>query len=238
MERKVQRQQARIACCTMVTHGYTELMKIWLEYNILIGIEHFYIYDNAPLEYSRLYHDLQDYIDEGTITVVPWHPETWTGFKFHSTDWVQHQIWSQNDCIQRYGHHHEWMGIFDVDEFPILLQPNVTLTNLLERVPQKYCSLRMKNCMTSTKNRINATLVEDPSKLLAFFQQDSVNRTNCVTRLKHFVRPSRVYYFCIHWLSRTTHCSQSYVADDLHEVRINHYKPIYPRPSLVRKIRH
>ena len=236
MDLEVRRKPARIACCTMATFGFKDLSKIWIEYNMLIGIKHFYIYDNTPLGYPRLDSDLQHYIDIGAVTVIPWYPETWAGFQFHSTDWVKHQIWSQNDCIHRYGHLHEWLGIFDVDEFPTLLHPNLTLTGMLERVPQKYCSLLMKNCMTMTTSKINATLIENPSKLLAFFQQDTVNKTDCVTRLKHFVRPSLIYYFRIHWLSMTKDCYESYMADDLHEIRINHYKPVHPRLQLTRRI--
>lgn len=219
----------------MATHGYIDLLEIWLEYNILIGIKHFYIYDNAPYNLSRLHYDLQHYVEIGIVTLVPWHPETWLGFKFYSTQWIKHQIWSQNDCIQRYGPFHEWLGIFDVDEFPISLQRNATLSDILGKVPAKYCSLVMENCMSLRENKINSNLIGDPSKLLTFFQQDTVNRTGCDKRLKHFIRPSKIYYFRIHWLSRTVNCSGSYAATDLNELRISHYKASYPRPKPTKK---
>ena len=227
--------QARIAVCTMVKHGYTDLLKIWLEYNILIGIKHFYIYDNALYNQTRLYNDLQHYVEIGIVTVIPWYSGTWAGFKFHSTYWVKHQIWSQNDCIQRYGHNHEWLGMFDVDEFPVSLQRNVALSNILGKVPPKKCSLVMNNCMVINENKIPLSIIKDPSKLLTFFPRTAVNRTGCNTRQKHFIRPSKVYYFRIHWLSTTVNCSGSYQANDTHELRVNHYKAGYAKPKITKK---
>lgn len=213
----------------MINQGYTDLLKIWLEYNILIGIQHFYIYDNAPYKSTKLMYDLQRYIEMGYVTVVPWYPEIWRGFIFHSDNWVKHQIWSENDCIQRYGYKHEWLGILDIDEFPIPLQLGVSLADILKKVPSKFCSLVMNNCFPMNNKMIPSSLLEDSSKLVNFFQKDIINRSSCHTRQKHFVRPSTIYYFRIHWLEGTIGCSNSYRANYTKELRVNHYKHSFPK---------
>lgn len=208
----------------MVTHDSLDLLTIWLEYNIFIGIKHFYIYDNAPLKKTQLHHNIKHYVEKGYVTIVPWYEETWLGFTYHSSNRRRHEIWSQNDCIQRYGYKHEWLGIFDIDEFPVLLQRGATLTHILEKVSPKYCSLMINNCFSTNPKKLKYTSITHPSKLLAFFKQDTVNTTNCHKGPRHFIRPSKVYYFRIHWLERTKKCYGSYKINQFKELRMNHYQ--------------
>lgn len=226
---KVRQQSANVAFCTMVTNGYTDLVKTWVKYNIFTGVKHLYIYDNAPYEKTQLHYDLQDYVEMGYVTIVPWYKETWQGFMFHSDVWPKHQIWSQNDCIQRYGYKYEWLGIFDIDEFLISLPHGVTFIETLQRVPSHYCSVVLYNCFSMSKQKFNSSLMNDPSKLLAFLEQDVVNATACDGRIKHFIRPSKVYYFRIHWLESTVNCFGSYSANKSNELRLNHYKENYQK---------
>lgn len=77
-------------------------LKEWLEYHLLIGIDHFYLYDNNS---SDNYRDiLESYIAAGTVTLLPWTPD-------HA------QTAAYEDCIRRFREESDWIGFIDVDEF-------------------------------------------------------------------------------------------------------------------------
>lgn len=223
-----ERNVVDIACCTMVTSGYKDLLKLWLDYNIFIGVKHFYIYDHAPQHDSHLRVDLKAYVEKRVVTIIPWHYEFWFGFKFHTSDWIKHQVWSQNDCIKRYGNKHKWMGIFDIDEFPVPLQ-NKTLLNILNQVPSKHCSLLMNHCFSGGNEKFNRTLAIEPSNLVDFVQRHIFPKNNCVKRPKQFVRPSQIYYYAVHEVTVAVNQSQVYLANDTHEMLLHHYKANFPR---------
>ena len=48
-------------------------LKEWIEYHLLVGVEHFYLYNNNSTDHFR--EVLQPYVDNGTVTLTEW-PET------------------------------------------------------------------------------------------------------------------------------------------------------------------
>ena len=62
-----------LSLATMIKNQ-RQWLREWLEFNLMMGIEHIIIYDNVstdqPLEI------LQPYIDQGVITYIPWPPKS------------------------------------------------------------------------------------------------------------------------------------------------------------------
>lgn len=131
----------------------------WLEFNIMMGVEHFIIYDNGSNDDTL--DVVQYYIDEGIVEWIPWPPkevpkkrddyktvmEEWQDSWYIDcletcldNDWKIHkqgpcQLAAFTDAIRRTsGGKSRWLGIWDVDEyiFPKEKAPYQTLADMLQ----------------------------------------------------------------------------------------------------------
>ena len=97
----------------------------WIEYHKLIGVEHFYLYDNDSTDDISI---LQQYIDDGIITLN------------HISGQAQ-QMRAYNHFIQTYKEETEWCAIIDLDEF-IIPTEKATLPEqinaILQRADKKF----------------------------------------------------------------------------------------------------
>ncbi|NGX42633.1 MAG: hypothetical protein K940chlam7_00913 [Chlamydiae bacterium] len=87
-----------------------DYLKEWIEYHRLIGIEHFYLYNNNSCDnYLEV---LQPYIKKGLVDLIDWpSPE--------GTDWTPYQEQAFNHCIELCIGHTRWLAVIDIDEFII-----------------------------------------------------------------------------------------------------------------------
>ena len=74
----------------------------WLEYHMLLGIEHVYLYDNGSSDNSP--EVLANYLIQGRVTLLSW-PE------------FPGQLSAYNHAMNIFGRDSAWMAIIDVDEF-------------------------------------------------------------------------------------------------------------------------
>lgn len=85
-------------------------LKEWIEFHRLVGVEHFYLYDNnsedSPLEV------LQPYIDQKVVEYRPWHVH----YK-NTPEWLTIQCCAFNDCLAKSGWESRWIAFLDIDEF-------------------------------------------------------------------------------------------------------------------------
>jgi hypothetical protein len=139
---KMRSNNNEIGACTQTSNHDLEF-PLWINYHYKMGIKHFYIYDNSLSNQTSLHKTLKDYIDLNIITIIPWHFDQWNGFKYYSSNWINHQVWSQNDCIHRYGYLHSWILISDVDEFILPMGKFSNFLDLLNTIPSNYCALQI-----------------------------------------------------------------------------------------------
>ena len=83
-------------------------LKEWLEYHILLGVEHFWIYDNESR--TPLAEPIKEYIRKGWVTL-------------NTIQGKAVQLYAYDHCIQAYGRFSKWIGFIDTDEF---LVPKIT----------------------------------------------------------------------------------------------------------------
>ena len=77
-------------------------LREWIEFNHIVGVEHFYMYNNnSEDDYLSI---LEPYIASGLVTLVDWP---------HN----QKQMESYMDCIERFASETKWLGFIDIDEF-------------------------------------------------------------------------------------------------------------------------
>lgn len=144
------KQQYNISVYTMIRDKTYELVE-WIEYHLLIGIQHFYLYDHFSSD--NLVSFLQPYMARNIVTVVRWPYEPLKGHH-----WNMIQSASMNHALKNFGPYNRWMGYFDVDEyFQIKNMTNLTLRNISlstlldQEFPEsKYPGgVQFQNCMIS-----------------------------------------------------------------------------------------
>lgn len=95
-------------------------LKEWIEFHRIVGVEHFYLYNNYS---DDNYMDvLRPYVEQGIVTLIDW-------------PYQQAQIQCYADIIKKFHNETEWLGFIDIDEFVI---PKSALTIYETLQPFRY----------------------------------------------------------------------------------------------------
>ena len=93
----------KVSVCAIFRDEGT-ILKEWIEYHKIVGVEHFYLYNNFSEDnYLDI---LQPYIDDGVVTLTDWP---------HN----QAQMAAYQDCVDRFKNETKWIGFIDLDEFVV-----------------------------------------------------------------------------------------------------------------------
>jgi hypothetical protein len=101
--KSIRNKKYKISLCTIFRNEGSYL-KEWIEYHKIIGVEHFYLYNNFSIDDYR--EVLQPYIKDGFVTLI---------------DWIipQGQMSAYSDCVSKYSAETQWIGFIDLDEFVV-----------------------------------------------------------------------------------------------------------------------
>lgn len=92
-------------------------LKEWIEYHLLVGVEHFYLYNNLSSDdYKKV---LAPYIKQGIVEIKDW--------SYAYTDigrWAPIQCSAYNEILQKAKGKTKWLAIIDTDEFIVPLKKN------------------------------------------------------------------------------------------------------------------
>lgn len=90
----------------------------WLDYHLLAGVDHFYIYDNEESDSQKKI--LQPYIERGVVTHIPYVGKA-------------RQYEAYNEAVQNFRYFCRYMAFIDADEF-IFPQNNKTIVEVVDEV--------------------------------------------------------------------------------------------------------
>lgn len=112
-------------------------LREWIEYHEMIGVEHFYLYNNnSEDDFLKI---LQPYIDRGLVTLTDW-------------PYDQAQIKAYKHFYETYRYETQWVSFLDIDEF-FCPKKVVTLTEWLSK-HDKYPVILIYWRMFGTSNVI------------------------------------------------------------------------------------
>lgn len=156
-------------------------LKEWIEYHRLVGVEHFYLYDNGSTD--RSVEILKPYIQLGLVDLVPWPVET-NNQRDHSK-LVQIPIY--NEALEKAKKTAIWAAFIDVDEF-IMPVKHPHLKALLKEY-QEYGGLcvNWQNYGTSYINSLMPGELLIEKLIWKSFKEALAHRM-----LKSIVQPTRV----------------------------------------------
>lgn len=103
---KVIEKKYKVSICG-IFRNESKYLKEWIEFHRLVGVEHFYLYNNFS---DDNYKDvLSEYIKTGIVTLIEWPVK-------------QGQMAAYKDCVEKFKDESSWIGFIDIDEFvcPIL----------------------------------------------------------------------------------------------------------------------
>jgi hypothetical protein len=105
--------------------GEDEYLREWIEFHRIVGVEHFFLYDNGDRESSRAI--LKPYVDVGIVTYIPFadFPEKSMRSKYGKDQFrkLSMQNLAYGDCVRKYAKHCDWLAKIDLDEFLYPLEP-------------------------------------------------------------------------------------------------------------------
>lgn len=119
-------------------------LKEWLDYHILLGVDHFYLYNNFSSDnYKEI---LEPYINDGIVTLTE-YPHRYAQIKAYS------------ECYNLVKDETEWLGFIDADEY-INLQRHDSISSFLDEF-KLYPVLYLNWLMFGTSGHLH----EDYSQL-------------------------------------------------------------------------
>lgn len=121
-----------LACVSIFKNENTYLEE-WLEYHLIVGVNHFYLYDDDGSPEARTL--LQPYVERGQVT-----RHSWT--HFDGTRYDRPTPFGQRNknhmafghAAQHYRNYCSWMMKLDIDEFLMPTNPEGSLIPALERL--------------------------------------------------------------------------------------------------------
>lgn len=103
-------------------------MREWIEYHHMIGVSHFYIYDNEST--NHLKEELKEYMDMGIVT-----------YHYFPGSLVQHKAY--NHAVENYQFETKYMAIIDADEYIVPMQ-DALVPDIVEQIFKDYESVVFK----------------------------------------------------------------------------------------------
>lgn len=93
--------QYEVSLC-LIFKDEAPYLREWLEYHILIGVDHFYLYNNNSTDnFSEI---LEPYIHSGKVTLINWERNYC-------------QVGAYEYCYNMRKNETHWLGYLDTDEF-------------------------------------------------------------------------------------------------------------------------
>lgn len=111
---------------TAIFKNEARFLREWIEYHRLIGVEHFYLYNNnSDDDFMPI---LDPYITAGIVDFIDW-PETYETIP----EWTIIQCSAYEDAIKRAKKESKWLAILDIDEYIVPVKKDK-----LSNVPKEF----------------------------------------------------------------------------------------------------
>jgi len=197
-------------------HAY---LREWLDYHRLVGVDHFFIYDQDDTAASRDL--LAPYEKQGVVTRYPWTQYDGTRFdgptRFYQCN-KNHLAFAH--CAANHRHEVQWLMKIDVDEFLQPLHDDADLTVWLRTLDPK----RVKGCRIPRIDfGSNGHLTPPGGPVIAAFTQREAAPSNHKDLANGDCLSTNRYCFSSHWWRHRLGCQLRTLVTTGLGWRVNHY---------------
>lgn len=117
-------------------------MKEWIEFNQIVGIDHFYLYNNNSEDnYISV---INPYVESGLVTLIDW-------------PYNQKQLECYKACIAAFASETKWLGFIDIDEFVVPKSTDL-IYDFLQPFEKKAGAVNIYWKLFGTSGRMNRSL--------------------------------------------------------------------------------
>ncbi len=195
-------------------------LREWIEFHRLIGVEHFYLYNNTSTDHPE--DVLLTYVEQGIVTLIDWPNQReaeWKKVPDSRYAWVYTtQVAAYNHCKNLALGKAKWLAVIDTDEFIVPMHSESLIPFLRKHEHDAGLSIYWQVYGTSGVYDIPFNKLMIELLTLKAFPDDYINLTT-----KVIVKPEYLNYFANspHWCYYL-HQGRSYQCSNT-EMRINHY---------------
>lgn len=196
-------------CSAPLQDNLAHVIPEWIEYHLLQGVEHFYLY--LPYSNMSLPTVLQRYVTAGLVT--------FREFNFGNASFVKGteqflQTQAQQDCLAQFSDSSAWIAFIDTDEY--LFSPSgLTVRQLVDQQNGNLSALVIR-MISFEGTSSNSSLVIERWKRRA-------PRVHLDGRTKVIVQTNNTFSVTIHHL----HKGSRFIDVKPHLMRLNHYVSLH-----------
>jgi len=140
----------QLAVCTWASTGYftrgarfgvndgQRRMREWIHFGSVVGVDHFYIYDNSGAFGSMTLQPIADMFPD-EVTIIPW-PASVCNNNMNNVDSPgerSSQYAAESSCRLRFGPYMNWLGAYDIDEYLVPMGSYDSLLPLLDTLEKE-----------------------------------------------------------------------------------------------------
>lgn len=174
---------------TAIFNNEGRFLKEWIEFHKLVGVQHFYLYNNRSTDnYLQI---LQPYIEKGEVELYDWCQDY-----THLGEWNDVQCSAYQHALVVSKGKSRWLAIIDLDEFIVPVKED-NLVNLLNKY-KKYSGLGVNWQMFGTSHL--ARIPDGQTSVEALRHKQTAYHSSHKI-IKSIVQPDRVSC-CVnpHWV--------------------------------------
>jgi hypothetical protein len=121
----------QLSICSLFKNE-AKYLKEWIEYHLLAGVEHFYLYNNNSTD--RYYNVLRPYIRKGIVTLINWPDYLGDYDEKNTFIWaLSTQVTAYENALKwRALHETEWLALLDVNEYITPIKDN-KITDIIKK---------------------------------------------------------------------------------------------------------
>lgn len=183
--------QNYLSICT-IFKDEAPYLKEWIEYHKLVGVEHFYLYNNGSEDnYLEV---LTPYIKANEVTLIDWPDRIPEEMKYRFSAWCYtSQQGSYEDAFKRARKRSKWVAAIDVDEF-IVPVTELDIPSILKKYENQFPGVEVRWRLYGTSGYHDIP----PNKLLIeIMNKKSFPEVSHNTVTKCIVRPE--FYHTYNW---------------------------------------
>ena len=192
----------------------------WLEYHLMMGVDHFYLYDqDGGLDAMEL---LRPYERAGIVTRHPW--THFDGTKYDKTT----QAWQRDKshiayahCAKNYRIESQWIQKLDIDEYLVLNDGGNDLTNWVKTLDKR----KIKGYQVYRYNFGSNGHIEKPARLIteSYTKRESAYSDYKDAANGDFLSSNRYHYNSHKWDHKFMKAGKVLTDPDEVGIHLNHY---------------